>query len=166
MVVTDWPAWTQTVTADVQGDDQESCGLQAKSQRLHGWSVAGIGGKTLKADCVLQEQEQPILLRPTSSTLAPCHLQNFDLEKKEENSETDEDGLKAESPELLWQMLLQTRQLCPRTVAPAPGVTWGGNIFRCKKKTKQKNHRRVSFLMPNCVNPFYKCIAEYGRRDV
>lgn len=26
--------------------------------------------------------------------------QNFDLEKKEDNSEADEDGLKAESPEL------------------------------------------------------------------
>lgn len=40
-----------------------------------------------------------------SSILAPWYLQNFDLEKKEENSETDEDGLKAESPELVWQML-------------------------------------------------------------
>lgn len=41
------------------------------------------------------------LLQPMSSILASCHLQNFDLEKKEENSETDEDGLKAESPELV-----------------------------------------------------------------
>ncbi len=29
-------------------------------------------------------------------------LQNFDLEKKEDHSETDEDGLKAESPESVW----------------------------------------------------------------
>lgn len=28
-------------------------------------------------------------------------LENFDLEKKEDNSEADEDGLKAESPELV-----------------------------------------------------------------
>ena len=33
-------------------------------------------------------------------------LQNFDLEKKEENSEADEDGLKAESPDLVWQIWL------------------------------------------------------------
>lgn len=55
MVITDWPALTQTVTADVQRDDQESCGLQAKSQWLCGWSVARIRGRTINDDWVMQE---------------------------------------------------------------------------------------------------------------
>lgn len=33
--------------------------------------------------------------------VALIFLQNFDLEKKEDTSEADEDGLKAESPELV-----------------------------------------------------------------
>ncbi len=32
---------------------------------------------------------------------AALTLQNFDLEKKEDNSEEDDDGLKAESPKLV-----------------------------------------------------------------
>lgn len=76
-----------------------------------------------------------------SSILASCHLQNFDLEKKEENSETDEDGLKAESPELVWQMLfalLVANQLALSVDDRAPFRVnvWKKQLFRQKKKKR------------------------------
>lgn len=79
-----------------------------------------------------------------SSILPLCHLQNFDLEKKEENSETDEDGLKAESPELVWQMLfalLVANQLAlsMEDRARFRVHVWKKQLFRQKKK-------KVSFI--------------------
>lgn len=40
---------TLTVTTDVQRDDQESGGLQAEPQRLHGRGAAGARGTALRA---------------------------------------------------------------------------------------------------------------------
>lgn len=44
-------SWPQ-LSLDVQRDDQESCGLQGKSQWLHGWSAARIRGRSLNYDCI------------------------------------------------------------------------------------------------------------------
>lgn len=60
-------------------------------------------------DEVMQELEVPSPFLPTSSVRqSSCSLtgdlfvmQNFDLEKREDLSEGEEDGLKAESPEKL-----------------------------------------------------------------
>lgn len=82
-----------------------------------------------------------------SSVLALCHLQNFDLEKKEENSETDEDGLKAESPELVWQMLCAAANQSALSMddRARSGVHVKRKHFLGKKKTNKKKTQEVQF---------------------
>lgn len=67
------------------------------------------------------------------------HWQNFDLEKKEENSETDEDGLKAESPELVWQVLDWFAPALSLDDQAALAFMWREHFLGKKKKKKKKS---------------------------